>query len=113
MDMEIAKTARFYQIAPSDILDRFEDALDNDDLVLASAIREEFLVQTDAPLTTKTARDDPKYLSEDPEVGDMCFLSTCNRHVRLIAISDDKKKAVVKEQFGAYVADYDNLRRVR
>jgi hypothetical protein len=114
MDTEIARTARFYQIAPSELLDRFEDALDNDDTVLASAIREEFLSQADSPTEiTKTAKEDPAYLSEDPEVGDMVFISLSNRHARLIAVSDDKKLALVKEQFGAYTVPYDKLRRVR
>ena len=108
-------TARFYQTAPSDFLDRFEDALDADDTVLANAIRDEFLAQADAPLAeTKTAKiNDPNYLSEDPEVGDMVFVMTLNHHARLLAISDDKKLALVKEQFGAYTVPYERLRRVR
>jgi hypothetical protein len=114
MDMEIARTARFYQIAPSELLDKFEDALDADDVVLASAIREEFLTQADSPIEiTKTAKNDPAFLSEDPEVGDMVFISLSNRHARLIAISDDRKIALVKEMFGAYTVPYDKLRRVR
>lgn len=114
MDNEIARTAQFYQTAPSELLDRFEDALDNDDRVLASAIRDEFLTQSDSPpATTKTAKDDPFYLSEEPEVGDMVFVSLSNRHARLLAISDDRKLALVKEQFGCYTVPFDKLRRVR
>ena len=109
--MELARTARFYQTAPDELLDRFEDALDNDDTVLASAIRDEFLDQQDFP--DRTAKKPPTYLEENPKVGDMVFVNTCNRHARLLAISDDGKKALVKEQFGAYVVDYDKLRRVR
>lgn len=111
---EVARTARLYQIAPDEILDRFEDAMDYEDVVLASAIRDEFLSQSDAPQATiKLAKDDPAYLEEDPEPGDMCFLSTCNRHVRLLAVSEDRKKAVIKDQVGCGVVDYDALRRVR
>lgn len=115
MDTEIARTARFYQIAPSELLDSFEDALDNDDVVLANVIREEFLTQADVPPAAieKTANDDPAYLSEDPEIGDMVFITISNHHARLIAISDDRKLALVKEMYGAYVVHYDKLRRVR
>lgn len=115
MTKEIATTARFYQTAPSDFLDRFEDALDADDTVLANAIRDEFLAQADAPLpeTVKVAKDDPEYLREEPEVGDMVFVMTLNRHARLIAVSDDKKMALVKEQLGCYTVPYERLRRVR
>lgn len=112
--METMMTARFYQTAPSDVLDRFEDALDNDDEVLARAIRDEFLHQADAsPSLTKTAKDDPAYLSEEPKVGDMVFVSLTNRMARLIAISDDQQLALVKEQMGAYTVPFDKLRRVR
>lgn len=112
--MEFALTARFYQTAPSELLDRFEDALDEDDDVLARAIRDEFLHQADnPPVTNKTAKDDPHYLTEEPEVGDMVFVNTLNRHARLIAISDDKKLALVKEMYGAYTVPYEKLRRVR
>jgi hypothetical protein len=114
MSNEIATTARFYQTAPSSLLDRFEDALDADDTVLANAIRDAFLTEADSPQeTVKTAKDDPSYLSEDPEVGDMVFVSLSNRHARLIAVSDDRKLALVKEQFGAYTVPYETLRRVR
>lgn len=109
--MELARTARFYQAAPDELLDKFEDALDGDDIVLASAIRDEFLSLQEFP--ERTAKKPPTYLEDDPQVGDMVFVNTCNRHARLLAISDDKKKALVKEQFGAYVVDYDKLRRVR
>ena len=112
--MDLVPTVRFYQSASDELLDCFEDALDNDDPVLAEAIRDEFLTQAATPETTKTGKiDEHAYLSEDPQVGDMCFLNTCNRHVRLIAISDDRKLALVKEQFGVYTAPFDKLRRVR
>ena len=112
--MDLVPTVRFYQSASDELLDCFEDALDNDDPVLAEAIRDEFLTQAATPETTKTGKiDEHAYLSEDPQVGDLVFNNLTNRNCRLLAISDDRKIALVKEIWGAYVVAYDKLRRVR
>jgi hypothetical protein len=107
---EIARTAEFYRLASGDVLDKFEDALDHEDVELANAIREEFFSQASQKSAGKYDR---AYLEEEPKVGDMVFVNTINRHARLIAISDDGKKALVKEMWGCYPVDYDKLRRVR
>jgi len=106
---EIARTAEFYRLASSDVLDKFEDALDHEDVTLANAIREEFFLASQK----SAGKYDRAYLEEEPKVGDMVFVNTSNRHARLIAISDDGKKALVKEMWGCYPVDYDTLRRVR
>lgn len=108
---EIARTAEFYRLASEDLLDKFEDALDHDDFELAAAIREEFFAQVDSQKSA--GKYDRAYLEEEPKVGDMVFVNTTNRHAKLIAISDDGKKALVKEMWGCYPVDYDTLRRVR
>ena len=109
MDAEIARTARFYQLAEDEVLDSFEDALDADDRVLAFAIRDEVLLRGEQ----RVAKMAPTYLSEEPEVGDMVFVHPTSRHARLIAISNDRKMAIVKEQYGSYTVQYKDLRRVR
>lgn len=114
MDAELARTARFYQIASDDLLDSFEDALDADDRTLAFAIRDEVLQgYLGEPNMSRRALSNPTYLSEEPEVGDMVFVNPSSRHARLIAVSNDRKMALVKEQFGCYTVAYADLRRVR
>ncbi|SRR6266705_2788282 len=109
--MLFAKTANFYRTASDQQIEEFETALDNDNTALATSLVENF-----QPIETTTVEAKikaPDYLDLPPEVGDMVIQVSTGHMVRLIAISDDKELALVKEEWGAHPAQYADLRRVR
>jgi len=112
--MDTFKTARFYQIASEEEIERFEEALDANDYKAALAIVESFHNQGYPPKPFDLeAKRQPDYLELPPEVGDMVLIVNTNHYARLLAISDDRELVLVKEEWGAYPTKYENIRRIR
>ncbi len=109
--MIFAKTANFYQMASDQQIEEFETALDNDNTALATSIVENF--QPTAATTVEAKVKTPDYLDSPPDIGDMVIVVNSGHMARLIAISDDKELALVKEEWGAFPTPYQNLKRVR
>lgn len=98
---------QFYETARECDLEEYEARLDQDDVDGARKVLSQVLHSE----TQVTAGRD--YLEEPPQRGDMVFVQTTGRYSRLLAISDDRKKAIVKDWLGAYVVNYQDLRRVQ
>lgn len=107
------KTARFYQVAPEEVLDQFENAMDDGDCRSAERIMNDYLGRNDNPFLYHMAKREPDYLAGDPEVGDLVYIMKTGRYARLITVSKDKQIALVKEMLGVYTVPYETLRRVR
>lgn len=111
--MEFAKISRFYDVASPEEMDAFERGLDEEtEESRAAALRvvDSVLLSSE---TQRVAAKDPTYLEQPPEVGDMVFLIPTSRYVRLLAVSDDRELALVKEQMGCYPIPFRDIRRVR
>jgi hypothetical protein len=109
--MKFFQTARFYQLASDKDIAKYETSLDRDDHVQARKIVENFFWSA-SPVDV-TAKKQPDYLELPPEPGDVVLVLDTNHYARLLAISDDKEFALVKEEWGAYPTRYKNLRRTR
>ena len=107
------KTVNFYRHASEQQIEAFEDALDIDDTKRAHEIIENFQASDKLSFEIEGKIKAPEYLESPPEVGDMVVQTSTGHMVRLIAISDDKELALVKEEWGAHPAQYADLRRVR
>lgn len=101
--------ARFYQVASESALEEYEAHLDRDDRLGALRVLDSVL----NPTLQVVAAKDQDYLSSPPERGDMVFIQSSGRFAKLLAVSDDGEKALVKEQMGAYVVPFSDLRRIR
>lgn len=112
--MDIFKTARFYQIASDEEIERFEEALDEGDYKTALAVVHSFhdLGYPTKPFDLEAKRE-PDFLELPPEVGDMVLIVNTNHYARLLAISDDRELVLVKEEWGAYPTKFENIRRIR
>lgn len=110
---EIFKASRFYQLASEDELEEYEAALENGDSRRAMEIVEKFF-RSDYPQSFEVeAKKAPGYLELPPEPGDMVVVLNTNHYARLVAVSDDREIALVKEEFGAYPTPFSNIRRTR
>ena len=105
------ETVVFYRDAPEHLIDKFESLLDEGDEPGAKTLIQQWFDSRHAQ--TVTAGKKTKYTEEPPQIGDMVVVMTTGNYARLIATSDDKELALVKEQFGAYVVPYDKLIRAR
>lgn len=113
IDPEIAQTAELYDVAPDDVLDAYEAALDDDDEALAHQIRTSFFSENHPhPLTKKQART-LSYIDYPPKIGDMVYVAVNGHYARLLTISSDEELAIVKEWAGAYVVPYSSCKRIR
>lgn len=101
--------ARFYEIASESALDEYEAHLDGEDCLGALRVLDSVM----SPELQIVASNSQDYLSEPPQRGDMVFIQNSGRFAKLLAISDDGEKALVKEQLGAYVVPFADLRRIR
>jgi len=111
--MIFAKTANFYRMASDQQIEEFETALDEDNTKRAHEIIENFRPGIATTIEIEAKVKAPEYLDSPPEIGDMVIQTSTGHMVRLIAISDDKELALVKEEWGAHPAQYADLRRVR
>lgn len=111
--MEFAQIDRFYVVASEEEMDDYERKLDEEtEESRAAALRvvDSVLLSSE---TQRVAAKEPTYLELQPETGDMVFVIPTSRYVRLLAISDDRELALVKEQMGCYTIPFRDIRRVR